>query len=718
MVTLPSFVTRVADQCKARDPENDGARRALRAAIVIPLAAGLSFAIAGPTQTPVFTLIGSIALLIVANFPGTTANRALGYFGLGVNGVVLITLGTLAAPHIWVAVPLCFVVGALVSILGLLSEIIAAGQRATLMTFVLPVCLTPTGPLADRLLGWLMALTVCVPAALLLFPPRYNAELRKQAGKVCTLLADTLDGKGDPDVLAAELTEAMDTLRSGFRKGPFRPIALTAGSRALIRVVSNLQWLADRVGPDTAELLGPINTASVQVLRRSADVLDRTDDTQAQARLAEAAAGYRAAAFQHYDENIAAILAAPDDDRAVELGRELLSRRTMGATIGLTGKIIVSAAVSDSRPMWARLLGRQRPETNMADRVYSKRAAVASLGGYMSTRSITVVNSVRTGTALSLAVLVTMLLPVQNGPWIVLGALSVMRSSVLTTGMTAVRALTGTGIGIAIGALIMLVLGVDHPVMWALLPVVAFGSTYVSVVGSFTASQAMFTMMVLIVFNLMRPTGWKVGLVRIEDVLIGALVGLVVTALLWPGGARAEVQRTLREAQKVSSLYLEAAMLRITRGASERIDTAIVDLSAQTLTASRTYADAVRVFLSENGGAIDSEMLDPNNRVPRLRTAADLIADIEPPPDGAYPLARTVLETHTLAICTRLEGGVESSDGPGVVLPIGDDFIHALRAEAGGLADPAAAALPLVTAAANVGELELSYPATPAGVLA
>ena len=33
-----------------------------------------------------------------------------------------------------------------------------------------------------------------VPAALLLFPPRYNAELRKQAGKVCTALADSLDG--------------------------------------------------------------------------------------------------------------------------------------------------------------------------------------------------------------------------------------------------------------------------------------------------------------------------------------------------------------------------------------------------------------------------------------------------------------------------------------------------------------------------------------------
>ena len=133
-------VRRLVAELRARDPGGDGARRALRAAIAIPLAATLSFLLSPPDSlTPVFTLVGSIALLVVADFPGPRATRALAYAGLALNGTVLIALGTWAAPHPWAAVALCFAVGVLVSFAGLLSEIVAAGQRATLMTFVLPV---------------------------------------------------------------------------------------------------------------------------------------------------------------------------------------------------------------------------------------------------------------------------------------------------------------------------------------------------------------------------------------------------------------------------------------------------------------------------------------------------------------------------------------------------------------------------------------------------
>ena len=90
-----------------------------------------------------------------------------------------------------------------------------------------------------------------------------------------------------------------------------------------------------------------------------------------------------------------------------------------------------------------------------------------------------------------------------------------------------------------------------------------------------------------------------------------------------------------------------------------------------------------------------------------MRTTADLIADLVPPPIGVYTQARTVLEEHTASICALLTDAQESA----VLPPISDDFILALRAESRGGEMAVSAALPLVTAAANIGELEMTYQA-------
>ena len=241
--------------------------------------------------------------------------------------------------------------------------------------------------------------------------------------------------------------------------------------------------------------------------------------------------------------------------------------------------------------------------------------------------------------------------------------------------------------------------------MWVLLPIVTFGSTYVSRVGSFMAGQTMFTMMVFIIFNLIQPTGWQVGLIRLEDIALGAAVGLTASVLLWPRGAVAAVRRAIDAALQVSSRYLIAAVTRITRGASEQSDDTVMALSQDTLAAVRTYGDAVRNYLSESAGTVDPDVLDSDNRIPRLRTTADLIADLPPPPLDAYPRARKVLEQHAIAICTVLGGGERTAALP----PISDDFIPALRADTQGGELSVAAAMPLMTTAANIGELEMTY---------
>jgi uncharacterized membrane protein YccC len=269
------------------------------------------------------------------------------------------------------------------------------------------------------------------------------------------------------------------------------------------------------------------------------------------------------------------------------------------------------------------------------------------------------------------------------------------------------RAVAGTAVGFVLGAVVIELLGVDPVVLWILLPIVAFGSAYVPEVASFVAGQAAFTMMVLINFNLIVPTGWQVGLIRVEDVVVGALVGIVVSVLLWPRGATAAVSKAIDDARAVGAEFLTQAVLRVTRGASEDANDRVIALSRAGLEASRTVDDAVRQYLSENGGTTElrAPVVRAANRAIRLRAAAELIADVVPPPLGVYERTREVLESHADAIEARLTGD------PGRELhTISDDFVLALRADATNDDLAISAALPLTTVAANLGELELLYP--------
>jgi uncharacterized membrane protein YgaE (UPF0421/DUF939 family) len=707
MLTPAVAWRRLSLRLRERDPERDAFRRAVRAAIVLPIAAAVGFAVGGGSQTPLFAIFGSVALLIMVDFPGNRPARALAYCGLGFNGAVLITLGSLVAPHPWLAVGTMFVLGVAVTFTGVLSEIVAAGQRSTLMTFVLPAC-TPPGPIPERLLGWAIALALAVPAAMFLLPPRHHDELRRHAARVCRTLADRLEGSAS----AGDVSTAMGELRENFLGADYRPVGLTAGSRALVRVVDDLQWLSDRITDDTGVMLFELRVPLVRVLRESADVLRApkgADRAAHQLALVTALEEQRTLAQSRYRDDIVEILGEPSDAAAIGCGRRLLSLRTISASVGVTGRVIRLAAQADARPVWARVLGRRLPASGASDRVLSESEAIASLTtGFVTTRAVIVRNSLRTGLGLAVAVAITHVFPVQHGFWVVLGAMSVLRSSALTTGTRVLRAVVGTAIGFVLGALFIELMGVDPPVMWVMLPIVAFGSAYVPEVASFVAGQAMFTMMVLIIFNVIVPTGWSVGLIRIEDVVVGASVGAVVSALLWPRGATSRVAMIVESAYAVGAQYLAATVRRVTRGAYESADDHVSALGHDALTASRTLDDAVRQYLSESGGSTDrrAPVIRAANRAVRLRSVAELIADVVPPPLTAYPRVRQVLEAHCASVCARLSGAQPVDDHG----PISDDFVLALRAESDGSGLSVSAALPLVTVAASLGELELLYP--------
>jgi uncharacterized membrane protein YccC len=229
-------------------------------------------------------------------------------------------------------------------------------------------------------------------------------------------------------------------------------------------------------------------------------------------------------------------------------------------------------------------------------------------------------NSLRVAVGLSLAVLVARLLQLEHAFWVVLGTLSALRSNALATGRTTLQAIAGTLVGFAIGAAMLVIVGTASTVLWVVLPVSVFFAAYAGSAIGFVAGQAAFTVLVLIIFNLIAPVGWQLGVARLEDVAVGVGISVVVGLLLWPRGAQGDLRRTLAALHRAVALLLTEAFRQIlepgttegsgqTRGmavaarnrAGEALDQVLVERAAKPLdveTAGSLYAAGADAILA------------------------------------------------------------------------------------------------------------------------
>ena len=91
--------------------------------------------------------------------------------------------------------------------------------------------------------------------------------------------------------------------------------------------------------------------------------------------------------------------------------------------------------------------------------------------------------------------------------------------------------------------------------------------------------QAMFTLLVAMLFAQMAPVSWRLAEVRILDVVLGGLLGAVVGLLVWPRGATGEMRRTAKATLNAAANDLESTVGSLTHrevAASGQQDTASV----------------------------------------------------------------------------------------------------------------------------------------------
>jgi hypothetical protein len=107
----------------------------------------------------------------------------------------------------------------------------------------------------------------------------------------------------------------------------------------------------------------------------------------------------------------------------------------------------------------------------------------------------------------------------------------------------------------------------------------------------------------VILYNIIEPAGWQIGLLRIEDIALGCAVSLGVGLLFWPRGAVAALGTALSEAYQESARYLASAvefgMGRCDTGSPRR--EAPTTEATRAASASRRLDDTFRSYLTERG---------------------------------------------------------------------------------------------------------------------
>jgi uncharacterized membrane protein YccC len=448
---------------------------------------------------------------------------------------------------------------------GAFSGYFAAASSGAILTFVLPVTIpAANSAIPDRLEGWGLATGAAICAVMLLWPTRRSADLQRQAAGAVRSVANFVDASGEQLAERSRLArEAVDGLGRRLLGTQHRPTGPTGPMAALASLPEELDWLLSFLSPPaepvTLELAcaedAEAMTAAAAVLRASAERLEHRDVRPDIERLDVARDAVARALVRRLPElppdipagAVPAALDPPFRIRAVTYS----ARQVAGYALRATG----AEAPELDQPEPGRQPARAALEaTEQLAREH------ASIG------SVWLQNSVRGAAGLAVAVYIAQRTGLQHGFWVVLGTLSVLRSNALGTGRSIISALAGTAVGIVAGALLVIAIGTHEDVLWGVLPVAVLLAAYAPRAISFAAGQAGFTVVLFILFNLIQPVGWKVGLVRVEDVAIGFAISLGVGLLFWPRGAGALLRRDLADAYARSADYVVATTRQLIEG--------------------------------------------------------------------------------------------------------------------------------------------------------
>lgn len=543
---------------RGRDPDQRALRKAGRTAVVMSVGFLFGIHVVHNAQFAVIATFTGAALLGIADFSGSRRQRIRVTAITALAGAVLLAIGTAVSTNTAAATATMFVVTLVVGFSAVFSGYFAAGSSAVIVFYVVATGVQgPMSVIPSREAGLAVGGVLSVLAAGWLWPSRSTAECRGCLASVYRRLAEqvsdlTSDRRSRGPALDAErasdLAESILDAERSIARSAWRPDGLASPHKARMymlqgaRRMSSLLAAFDTIDGPTAdewfERSNRLTTALARQLELCAVALDTDGQELPDPEPVEAAKREFVLAAEHHFAQLAA------DGRPVDqLGDFagwlfVLQQLSWGVVLAA-----VHCRVMHGASLAASPVSEQSPLVQVLTDGPSMAKWIRRARRNLTFRSVHLQNSLRLATGLALARLAVGEFDLQHGFWVGFATLVVLKTSASGTRSTVLQAVVGTTIGFGLSTVLITSFGVDALVYSILLPVVVFAAFYLPATISFVAGQTFFTMVIVVLFNLLKPSGWSVGLVRLEDVLIGAAIGLVIGVAIWPRGASAELAR-------------------------------------------------------------------------------------------------------------------------------------------------------------------------------
>ncbi|MEU8774259.1 FUSC family protein [Streptomyces sp. NPDC048606] len=525
---------------------------AARISLRVTLAAGAGFYLFlygfGQTVAATYALFAAVSLAGLSRIPGTGRQRAEVLVRLIPAVWLLIAAGTFLAVRTWSAVLGMLVIGFALAFVAVGGPRPAGAAPGLQLMYILP-SFPPYAPdtLGERLVGATVGLVLLIAAEAWLLPDPPTVPYRELAARAALTAERCARELTRPPYGLSPATReaagaAAETLRPSRVPEAERPAGPGVRSRALAHTGLATRTLINRLlrlpalppGEDPAD-------DGLDILRA---VGRSTSDTAARLRGAGA------------DPSRDAARAGADaDDAATARTRALLAcataRDVPPQALRRRAALIELADAALALSSASRLAVRGRAA---ASEVAPHRFSYASerapslwwrrLIGHAGSRSVFFQNAVRISLALAAARAVAGMATLPHGFWALLATLTLTRTTVVATRTTVRQAVTGTLIGALITAGVLALVGTDTTVYAVVMVPLLLLTFTVGPVKGVGWAQALFAIVVALVFAQLAPATWRLAEVRLLDVLIGSAIGAVFGLLAWPRGAQDEVRRS------------------------------------------------------------------------------------------------------------------------------------------------------------------------------